>query len=346
MESTMPLSDLFKKSPKKEPAQATQKEPVKTPITENPLSSPEMQKKRYEAAMEFVKIFRERIPLVDGKPHAGTVLSVAARLAGSSLFRSLNYEKSITPGVVVLSNEVNDAWPQLMNLFAFYCKQNGTDVMSKPMVTKFPELDKPRMELEQVLAEYQDQFHDVMMKHGLDYLNGARAGMVICSILFEYHYKTARDIDPFVATGIIAMGVVEGAKTTPPPLGSGHANFESSENKMKNTDRLVLGEREAAIQEALDHGGAFIDLNPEVLRTLQAGGIDPYIIYEKALLNKVEEKIGRIDFVKANVDELFHEWREKSLTQAPIHVRLILWLKNNANAYGYEQIGNSWIRRE
>lgn len=342
----MPLSDLFKKSPKKEPAQATQKEPVKTPMADNPLSSPEMQKKRYEAAMEFVTIFRERVPLVDGKPHAGTVLSVAARLAGSSLFRSLNYEKSITPGVVVLSNEVNDAWPQLMNLFAFYCKQNGTDVMSQPMVTKFPELDKPRMDVEHVLAQYQDQFHEVMKKYGLDYLDGARAGIVICSILFEYHYKTARDIDPFVATGIIALGVVEGAKTAPPPLGSAHTKFESSEEKIRNNDRLVLGEREAAIQEARDHGGAFIDLNPEVLRTLQAGGIDPYIIHEKALLQKIEAKIGRIDFAKANVDELFHKWQGESLTQAPIHVRLILWLKDNANTYGYQQSGNSWIRKE
>ena len=41
-----------------------------------------MEKKRYEAAMEFVKLFQEKIPLVGGKPHAGTVLAVAARLAG------------------------------------------------------------------------------------------------------------------------------------------------------------------------------------------------------------------------------------------------------------------------
>ena len=108
----MPLSDLFKKSPKKEPAR------------ENPFGSPELQKKRYEAALEFVNAFQERIPLVDGKPHAGTVLSVAARLAGTSLFRSIN-KKDVTPGVVVLSEEVNQAYPQLLNLFAYYCKKSG-----------------------------------------------------------------------------------------------------------------------------------------------------------------------------------------------------------------------------
>jgi len=90
----MPLSDLFKKSPKKE-----------TPA-ENPLGTPEMQKKRYEAAMDFVKEFQEKIPLVGGKPHAGTVLSTAARIAGTSLYRSMNYSHNAAPGTVILSEEV------------------------------------------------------------------------------------------------------------------------------------------------------------------------------------------------------------------------------------------------
>src|SRR5690349_10541908 len=212
----MPLSDLFKKSPKKEAAQT----PSKPLSKDNSLLSPEMQKKRYEAAMEFLKVFQERVPLVGGKPHAGTVLAVPARLAGSSLYRSLNYKKGIAPGVVVLSNEVNDAWPQLMNLFAFYCKQNKIDVMAKPLVTDFPEQDKPRMTVEQVLAEYQDQYLEIMQRHGLDTLEGARAGMVICSIVFLHHCTVTKDIDPYVGAGIVAMGIVEGAKTAPPPLGS------------------------------------------------------------------------------------------------------------------------------
>ena len=115
------------------------------------------------------------------------------------------------------------------------------------------------------------------------------------------------------------------------------------DQKGKNNNRLVLGEREAAIQEARDHGGAFIDLHPEASRTLQISNIDPYIIYERALLQKIEAKIARIDFVKANVEDLYNEWKGKSYDQAPIHVRLILWLKDNASTYGYEQSGNSWV---
>jgi hypothetical protein len=185
------------------------------------LFSPEMQKKRYEAALEFVKVIQARFLSPDGKAHAGTVLSTVARLAGTSLYWSMNYQTNLDPGVLVLSNEINEAWPQLMNLFAFYCQQNGIDVMSKPLVTVFPEQDKPRLGVAEVQQEFQGQYNEIMQKHGLDYLNAARAGMVACSVVFQYHCTVARDIDPYVATGIVAMGVVEGAKTSPPPLRSG-----------------------------------------------------------------------------------------------------------------------------
>ena len=334
----MPLFDLFKKSSGQKPAKAPSK-------GDDSFSSPEMQKKRYAAAMEFLKIFQGRMPLVGGKPHAGTVLAVAARLAGTSLHRALNYKGDITPGVVVLSEEVNEAWPQLMNLFAFYCKQNGIDVMAKPPVTVFPEKDQPRMRVEQVREEYQDQYDEIMKRHGLDDLNGARAGMIVCSIVFQYHCK-ARDIDPYVGAGIVAMGVVEGAKTAPPPLGSGTSNHNPPEEKVMNNDRLVLGEEQAAIQEAHDHGGVFIAVNPGIVRTLQAGNIDPYLVYEQALRAQIEKKISRIDFVQAAVDKLFEEWKGKPERETPMHVRLIIWLKNNAQKHGYEQMGNSWVLKK
>ncbi len=329
----MPLSDLFKKPSKKEPAKASQAD------------SPEMQKKRYEAAMEFLKSFQERMPLVNGKPHAGTVLAVAARLAGTSLYRSLNYQKDLAPGTVVLSEEVNQAWPPLMNLFAFYCKKNGMDVLAKPLVTTFPEKDKPRMSVDEVLKAYQDQYNEIMQRYGLDYLNAARAGMVICSIVFKYH-TDAKDIDPYVATGIVAMGVVEGAKTAPPPYGSKLPESAFSEESARKKSRFLIGEREAVIQESNAHGGTYFDPNPGVLQTLQAGNIDPYMIYERALRDQIEKKVSRIDFVKADVDRLFDEWKTKPYTQAPMHVRLLLWLKNNASTYGYEQTGNSWVLKK
>lgn len=330
----MSLFDFFKKPSKKETSAQSQE-------VDKDLMSPEMQKKRYEAAMEFVKELQEKIPLVNGKPHAGTVLAIAARIAGTNLYRAMNYNHNVNPGTVVLSEEVNQAWPQLMNLFAFYCKQNGIDVMSKPPVTEFPQKDKPLMTVEQVQLEYQDQYDEIMKKHGLDYLNAARAGIVVSSIVFQYHCTRAKDIDPRIGAGIIAMGIVEGAKTTPPPLGTPNTDALPK----KNNARLVLGEDEVAAKEARENGGIFIQIPEAALKTLKSGNIDPYVIYEKSLLNQIEAKIPRIDFVEANVDELFNEWKSKPEKQIPIYIRLIIWLKNNASTHGYEQSGNSWVRK-
>jgi hypothetical protein len=342
----MPPFDFFKKSPKKEPAKPFTKNLVTPSKMDDAFLSPEMQKKRHDAAMEFIKVFQEKIPLVNGKPHAGTVLSTAARLAGTSLYRSIN-KKVFTPGVVVLSEEVNQAYPQLLNLFAFYCKQNGMDVMAKPLVTKFPEQDKPRMELAQVQTEYQDQYDEIMKKHGLDYLNAARAGMMVCSIVFQHHCTVVKDIDPYIATGIVAMGVIEGAKTAPPPLGTKSTSaMQKQDDGKQNKNRLLLGERDDVIKESHENGGTFIDINPGVLQILKQGNIDPYLIHEKGLLQHIEAKIPRIDFINMDVDKLFAEWKQKSYDQAPIHIRLMMWLKNNSAVHNYEQDGNSWFLKK
>ena len=329
----MPLFDFFKKPSKKE-------EPSQPQQVDKDLMSPEMQQKRYEAAMEFVKELQEKIPLVGGRPHAGTVLAIAARLAGTNLYRSMNYKQDVKPGTVVLSEEVNQAWPQLMDLFALHCKQNGMDVLSSPLVTEFPQKDKPLMTVEQVQLEYQDQYDAIMKKHGLDHLNAARAGMMVAAIAFQYHCVRAKDIDPRIGTGIVAMGVVEGAKTAPPPLGTPNTIALPK----KNNARLVLGEDEAAAREARENGGVFIQLPPGMMDILKAGNM-AYAIYEKALIKQIESQIPRIDFVEANVDELFAEWRSKPEEQAPVYVRLIVWLKKNASAHGYEQDGNSWVKK-
>ena len=354
----MPLFDVFKKSNKKEPPQREPNGDTGKSDQEKLFLSPERQKKRYEAAMEFIKFFQEKTPLVNGRPHAGTVISVAARLAGTSLFRAIN-KKDFPPEVVVLSDEVNEAYPKLLNMFAYYCKQNGVDVMAKPVISEFPEKDKPLMELAQVQAEYQDQYNEIMKKHGLDYLEGAWAGMIVCSIVFNYHCIANKDIDPYVATGIVAMGVIAGAKTSPAPLNPGGSPAKPDDEVKEDQNaklirtiaesslggsgtRLFFGERRAAVQEALDHNGKFVLVHPEVESKLIEKNFDPYVVYVAALIIEMQAKISQIDFVGGNVDALLQAWSGKPENEAPIHVRQALWLQMNASGLGYEKSGNSW----
>lgn len=111
-------------------------------------------------------------------------------------------------------------------------------------------------------------------------------------------------------------------------------------------DRLVLGEQNAAIMEALDNGGKFIDPGPEAEQMLRQGNIDPYVIYAAATRLEMQNKISHIELVGASVDTLIQEWNGKLAAQAPIHARLILWLKDNASTYGYEQSGNRWVLKK
>ena len=329
----MPLSDLFKKPAKKEPP------------NKDPFGSPEMQKKRYDAALEFLGVLQNNLLSFDGKGHAGTNLSVAAWIAGTSLYRAMGYKQAPPPGTIMLSDEVNDAWPELMNLFLYYCQRNGVEIKPDQMVLDPPAEQKPTIEIEQAQAQFQDIYNEIMKKQGLDYLDGALAGMIACSIVFHYHCTRTRDIDPNVAAGIVSIGVVAGAKTVPAPLGSGAVDRKGSAGKVKNNDRFLVGEREAVIREAQTNGGVYVDPHPQVLATLKAGGIDPYLIHEQGMIAQIEKKIPRIDFVQADVDRLFEEWKAKPEDQAPIYVRHILWLKKNAAVRGYEQQGNSWVRK-
>jgi hypothetical protein len=213
----MPLFDLFKKKPQPQAVKTSSKE-IPLPYDINAHFTPEKQKKRYEAAMEFLGPLQKRFVAENGSAHAGTVLSAGAWLAGTSLYRSFNYKNDVAPGMVVLSLLADQEYPKLLNVFSAFCKRNGIDVMARPLVTQFPEKDKPQLKIEQVREEFQDQYHEIMQKYGLDYLDEAMAGMVVCSIVFQHHVTVVKDIDPYIATGLVAMGVVEGAKTAPAPL--------------------------------------------------------------------------------------------------------------------------------
>ena len=304
------------------------------------LNTQVQQKKRYDAALEFLEAFQTRMPLRHGRPHPGTALSVAARLAGTSLFRAIN-QREVGPDVVVLSEEVNKAYPKLLNMFAHYNKKSGIDVMAKPPVTTFPEGDKPLMSLSQIQAEYQNQYNEIMQKHGLDYTESAYAGMIVASIIFDFHCIKNKDIDPYIATGIVAMGVVEGAKTGPVPLDEKKAEeYKMPPSPPASVSRFVVGELGAMIEDVRKHGGQYTQLNPAVEAALKAKNIDPKLVYIQGLESQLEEKVGRVDFVQMDIETVLRQAKNDKM---PIPVSLAHWMNENSGKYGYQREGNSWV---
>ena len=66
------------------------------------------------------------------------------------------------------------------------------------------------------------------------------------------------------------------------------------------------------------------------------------MLSNSALILELENQIPQVDIMGANVDETIQEWAGKPDKQTPLHVRLMLWLKDNANKFGYEQSGDGW----
>jgi len=106
--------------------------------------------------------------------------------------------------------------------------------------------------------------------------------------------------------------------------------------------RLVLGEGMTPMSEALQNGGRYILVHPEVIRKLEGNGIDSFLIYEAALRTELESRIPQIDFVSGDVTKLMQEAQGNLDRQTPMHVRQLLWLKENAGQYGYQQCENGW----
>ena len=97
------------------------------------------------------------------------------------------------------------------------------------------------------------------------------------------------------------------------------------------------------MREAMSNGGKYILLHPEVENKLKQNNIDPYLVYEQGLRNEIEANTPMIEFVKVDVDQAFNEWKSQDHSRAPIYIRLVIWLKNNASQYGYQQDGNRWV---
>ncbi|HET9907076.1 MAG TPA: hypothetical protein VFQ23_10560 [Anaerolineales bacterium] len=186
-----------------------------------PASDPlEKLKNGRAAAIELIPILRRKLASRDGSVHPGTILSAAAWLTGTSLYRAFHPKDESPPATTIKSDEVNQEWESLMYLFEQYNFQKADIPVGYLIMAALAsdEAHKPKVEMIYVQRELQDQYNAIMRKHGFNYADAARAGVVLCSLLSQLHSTNLKEIDLSVAAGIVAQGILEAAKTVPPPL--------------------------------------------------------------------------------------------------------------------------------
>jgi hypothetical protein len=120
-----------------------------------------------------------------------------------------------------------------------------------------------------------------------------------------------------------------------------------------NPDRVVLGkflgQEDGYIGETRGGGGIYYDTSNPVWDAIGQGLSKPeandlgWQVNEQFLRTQMENGVGRIDYVLdpsrfSSVEEVL------ALDADSFSAREIEFLRSNAEAYGYQQVGDSWVR--
>lgn len=173
-----------------------------------------------EAGREIVHMLEAGIRTPEGV-HVGTLVSAAAKLGGTSLFRSFNFTGKFEPGQVVLSDRANDEWPRLGAIMLSVLKNNHVAVDDNRLVLKDFGPHTPRLDILEVQRKFGAQFASIAGKHQLDEVQAAWAGAVACGLII---HATQTSASPQITCGVAMLGFVEGAKTVPLPIDAGTAD--------------------------------------------------------------------------------------------------------------------------
>lgn len=124
-------------------------------------------------------------------------------------------------------------------------------------------------------------------------------------------------------------------------------------SRRADANRVVLGKYEGQeagyIGAARRDGGIYLDTGPHVWGTLGRGLSDEranelcWQVDESCLRNQMERGPARIDYVLdrgqfSSVEEIL------ALDPHSFSAKEITFLKQNAQSYGYRQLGSSWLR--
>lgn len=196
--------------------------PLSEPNPDPSISAlPEKFKKGREAILEFLPVFKAKLALPDGSFHAGTMLSASGWLTGTSLYRSFHFTHTDPPGTVIKSDEMTKEWESLIYLLEQYTFQRVDIPPGRLMMAAIaaPDFFQPKVDMLHVQRELQEPYNSIMRNYGFDYADGARAGIILCTIFIQ-QYHQSEIIEATAAAGIVTQGILEAAKTVPAPLKS------------------------------------------------------------------------------------------------------------------------------
>jgi hypothetical protein len=167
----------------------------------------------HEVALELLSLLSSKFVASDGSPHAATILCAAAWLTGMSLYQSVQCQQNSPSGTSVRSQDVNREWENLVYLLETYNLQRADIPIGQVVLAAMgrPQSFRPRAEMPDVQRELEEPYNTVIKKHGLDDREGARVGILLCSMLIQQYSRDGM-IATDAATGVVAQGIFEAAR--------------------------------------------------------------------------------------------------------------------------------------
>ncbi len=167
------------------------------------------------SAADFFKQSGKRLLTVDDRLHAETLIASVARMAGSLMYRSFAFDKTIEPGTPVLSDQANLHGPKLMDLMFSTLQQLGDKVDQNSLNAEYA---SPK----HALLSFKES-HDRLAPAFLSYCRDTRLafddaamGAAIATAILVHDCTVVLSADK--GSAIAVYGFVEGTKTAPFPV--------------------------------------------------------------------------------------------------------------------------------
>ena len=182
------------------------------------------------AAADFFNQSARKLLTIDGRLHAETLIASVARMAGSMMYRSFNFDKGIEPGTAVLSDQANIHGPKLMNLMFATLQQLGDKVGQDNLNSEYASAKFSQLTFR--------ESHDHLAPFFLKYcevtpmaLQDAALSAAIATGILVHDCREVLSTDK--GSAIAVYGFVEGTKTAPFPLASGESASSSASPEKK-----------------------------------------------------------------------------------------------------------------
>lgn len=154
-------------------------------------------------------------------------ISSAARLAGSFMFRSFEFDiDDVKPGTAMLSNEANTMGPALVNITLAVLQHYDIEIDQNSISAQ--NQTTAESDFVDVISRVQGPALEIMKKNDLNYEQLAQSAAVATAFIIQQ----SSNIKPEDGFGIAVYHYIEGTKTCPPKF-----NDQPQQNKSQNVEK-------------------------------------------------------------------------------------------------------------